>query len=241
MNNDKRNEASDTTDIKDAIKKAEDTITKMKKENEKEMINFKNETDGIRAEQKEHDKNTLITMGIFLAIFALIGMNVSFLPKAPTDNVYHMIVFAVLLNVIIVTAIVTLFMLIDVITAPRRDVATKKKEMLSTVFYSLAILLILSFIAKQIFDPKKAGDSKETSQSSDDYQNDNYQNYKFDKPDVQIEKEDTPVIIPEQNSITKENTNNENEGLNEIDGEKNPDIENQDKEESFFPPAPSRK
>ena len=66
---------------------------------------------------KEHDKNILNIMGIFLAIFSLIGFNISFLPEIPDYfGGWQIIGFAALINIIIVISISCLFLLINYIT-----------------------------------------------------------------------------------------------------------------------------
>ncbi len=90
------------------------------KEIEIQKQNFKNQNNELTEQRKkieDHDKNILNIMGIFLAIFSLIGFNISFLPEIPDYfGGWQIIGFAILINILIVTSISALFLLIKFIT-----------------------------------------------------------------------------------------------------------------------------
>ena len=84
---------------------------------EKNMYKFNKDIEEQKKEIREHDKNMLTIMGIFLAIFSIVGLNTSFLLKVPSYlSGWQIIGFATLLNIIIVVSMSVLFLLINSIT-----------------------------------------------------------------------------------------------------------------------------
>ncbi len=102
------------------IKEQNHKFEEQKKEVELQKQNFENQNKELTEQRKkieEHDKNILNIMGIFLAIFSLIGFNISFLPEIPDYfGGWQIIGFAALINIIIVISISCLFLLINFIT-----------------------------------------------------------------------------------------------------------------------------
>lgn len=84
---------------------------------EKNMYKFNKDIEEQKKEIREHDKNMLTIMGIFLAIFSIVGLNTSFLLKVPSYfSGWQIIGFATFLNIIIVVSMSVLFLLINSIT-----------------------------------------------------------------------------------------------------------------------------
>ncbi|WP_435308554.1 hypothetical protein [Sebaldella termitidis] len=79
---------------------------------------FSKDIEEQKKELKEHDKNILNMMGIFLAIFSLIGINVSFFASTFSNSsgkpieVCEFLKYLLGVNVILVLAIMTVFELI---------------------------------------------------------------------------------------------------------------------------------
>ena len=92
---------------KEKLKKQQDIISTQQEELKKQ-----------RNELKEHDKNILNMMGIFLAIFSLIGINISFFASTFSNSsgkpieVCEFLKYLLGVNVILVLAIMTVFELI---------------------------------------------------------------------------------------------------------------------------------
>lgn len=63
-------------------------------------------------EQKEHDKKILEIMGIFLSIFSIIGVNLSFFSKFESLHWTHWIILILVINITLVQTIKVIFNLI---------------------------------------------------------------------------------------------------------------------------------
>lgn len=63
-------------------------------------------------EQKEHDKKILEIMGIFLSIFSLIGVNLSFFSNIKDISVWNILLLVIVINVSLSDAIKVIFSII---------------------------------------------------------------------------------------------------------------------------------
>ena len=62
---------------------------------------------------KEYQNKILEIMGIFLSIFSLIGINISFFHNVGNIGILEIVFLAIMINLILVTSIKTIFDLID--------------------------------------------------------------------------------------------------------------------------------
>ena len=90
-------------------------IEKQNDKLENQKTEIKNQNDKLKENSDEiasHDKKALETMGIFLAVFLLIGMNVSFLGNAKELRLWEIIFLCIIVNLVLVDSIKAVFNII---------------------------------------------------------------------------------------------------------------------------------
>ena len=70
------------------------------------------EIEKLKAEIKDHDRNTLNIMGIFLSIFSLIGVNLSFFTNFESNSIISWIFLIIVVNLTLLFVVITLLLCI---------------------------------------------------------------------------------------------------------------------------------
>ena len=103
--------------INDILRKdilnAKEELQDLKKKYNSELEEMSRKYNENQEKIKEYQNKILEIMGIFLSIFSLIGINISFFHNVGNIGILEIVFLAIMINLILVTSIKTIFDLID--------------------------------------------------------------------------------------------------------------------------------